>query len=151
MAHTTYDGLPISEEPPHGASVVVRSQSPGGTRFLLLHRAHHGPDYEGEWAWTPPSGARQPGEGVREAALRELAEEAGPHIAALGDLMSALPGGNGEWARFLLEVPWGTPVDLIDAEHDRWEWMTLEEALRRCLPDQVADTIRCASTMPAAT
>jgi 8-oxo-dGTP pyrophosphatase MutT (NUDIX family) len=40
---------------------------------LLLHRAHHGPDFAGDWAWTFPAGCRQPGERVYLSVLRELA------------------------------------------------------------------------------
>jgi hypothetical protein len=45
---TTWDGEPISHERPHGATIVVASRSPHGWRYLLLHRAHHGPDYDGD-------------------------------------------------------------------------------------------------------
>ncbi|WP_158630235.1 NUDIX domain-containing protein [Glycomyces terrestris] len=144
---TTHDGLPISQEPPFGVTVVVRAASPDGTRYLLLHRAHQGPDYEGDWAWTPPAGARLPGEGVGQAARRELSEEAGPDVAAFGATLRPFPGEAGEWARFLLDVPWGTPVELVDPEHDRWEWVALEEGLRRCRPEQVADALRVAADL----
>ena len=147
---TTHDGLPISPEPPYGTTVVVRAESPEGTRYLLLHRAHHGADFEGDWAWTPPAGARQPGEDVRQAALRELAEEAGPHLVALAEGLCPIAGGEGECARFLLDVPWGVRVELVDPEHDRWEWVSLEEGLRRCRPAPVADTLRVAAQHPSA-
>ena len=42
---TTWDGLPISEEPPFGATVVVYRHNGARLEILLLHRAHHGPDY----------------------------------------------------------------------------------------------------------
>jgi aminoglycoside phosphotransferase (APT) family kinase protein len=41
---TTRDGRPISDEPPFGATVVV---SRVRLEVLMLHRAHHGPDYTG--------------------------------------------------------------------------------------------------------
>ena len=69
---TTWDGLPISPEAPFGASIIVYRSGPQGIEFLLLHRAHQGPDYEGDWAWTPPAGARWPNEPVDECARREL-------------------------------------------------------------------------------
>ncbi|RII11930.1 dihydroneopterin triphosphate pyrophosphatase [Streptomyces sp. YIM 130001] len=145
---TTYDGLPINPEPPYGSTVVVRTKSPDGTRYLLLHRAHEGPDFEGDWAWTPPAGARQPGEDVREGAVRELAEEAGPHLAALASTLRPLPSTQANWAQFLLDAPWGTPVELVDPEHDRWEWVPLAEGLRRCRPERVADSLRLAAEQP---
>ncbi|KAF1047818.1 hypothetical protein [Xylophilus sp.] len=48
MTATTYDGQAVSPDPPFGASIVVYRKSPSGIEFLLLHRAHQGPDYEGE-------------------------------------------------------------------------------------------------------
>lgn len=74
---STWDGKPIAPDPPHGATVVVYRQTPTGPEFLLLHRAHEGVDYEGDWACTPPAGARQPGEEIEGCARRELLEEAG--------------------------------------------------------------------------
>jgi len=60
--YTTWDGEPVSRERPHGATVVVAAQSPDGWRYVLLHRGHRGPDWAGDWAWTPPTGSRKPGE-----------------------------------------------------------------------------------------
>ncbi|NUS58577.1 MAG: NUDIX domain-containing protein, partial [Streptomycetaceae bacterium] len=77
MPETTWDGLPIADDDPRGAGVVTRRPTGGGTEYLLLHRHHEGPAYEGDWAWTSPSGARLPGEPVLTGALRELGEEAG--------------------------------------------------------------------------
>jgi hypothetical protein len=31
----------------------------------------------------------------------------------------------------------------LDSEHDRFEWMRLEEAISRCRPQVVADGIAC--------
>lgn len=136
----TSDGLPVAQDPPHGAAVMVRR--PGamaaGDEYLILHRAHHGPEYDGDLAWTPPSGSRQPGEPVVAAALRELAEETGL-TAAPADLRAIdLSGG---WVRFLLEVPSGTAARL-DAEHDRCEWLPVAEAIARCQPATVAALAR---------
>ena len=74
---TTWDGLPISEEPPFGATVVVYRHNGARLEILLLHRAHHGPDYVGDWAWTPPAGSRLPDEPIEACARRELLEETG--------------------------------------------------------------------------
>jgi 8-oxo-dGTP pyrophosphatase MutT (NUDIX family) len=97
---TTWDGEPISRERPHGATIVVASRTRQGWRYLLLHRAHDGPDYDGDWAWTPPSGCRKPGEEITACAIRELGEETGlrerPWPVRVGDV---------DWAVFALEVP----------------------------------------------
>jgi 8-oxo-dGTP pyrophosphatase MutT (NUDIX family) len=139
----TWDGVPVAQDQPHGAAVVVRRPSvvAGGCEYLILHRAHHGPDYDGDWAWTPPSGSRQPGEPVVAAALRELAEETGL-TAAPADLHAI--DLSGEWVQFLLDVPPGTAVQL-DAEHDRFEWLRAAEAIARCQPAAVADGLRRAT------
>ncbi len=137
---TTYDGLPASRERPHGATVVVASQSPDGWRYLLLHRAHHGPQFEGEWAWTPPAGARFPDEDIAACAARELEEESG-----LRGMPKPLTVEDVEWAVFELVVPWGTAVVVDGVEHDRYEWLALDDACSRCLPAVVADSLRLAA------
>ena len=135
----TYDGLPIAPDEPFGAAIVVRC----GSEYLVLHRAHHGPGYEGDWAWTPPSGCRQPTEAVLDAALRELAEESGI-VAAPADLRAL--DLSGRWVRFGLDVPAGTQAR-VDPEHDRFEWADPEEAIARCRPDAVAAGIRLAESV----
>ncbi len=141
----TWDGLPVAQDQPHGAAVAVRRPAPqaSGYEYLILHRAHHGPDYEGDWAWTPPSGSRQPGESVAGAALRELAEETGV-TAVLGDLR--VIDLSGVWVQFLLDVPSGTPARL-DAEHDRFDWLPAAEVIARCRPAAVADGLRRAASV----
>ena len=126
---TTWDGEPVSREKPHGAAIVVAARSPAGWRYVLLHRGHFGPDWEDDWAWTPPSGSRKPGEDVGACAVRELCEETGLRA----DPRAVLTAG-ADWAVFALEVPWGTAVTVDGAEHDRFEWVTYAEACRRCRP-----------------
>ncbi len=144
----TYDGLPIAPDPPYGAAIIVRRAAAGDgqAEFLILHRAHRGADYEGDWAWTPPSGSRQPGEAVLAAALRELAEETG--LVAAGPDLRALDL-SGAWVRFGLDVPPGT-AGRVDPEHDRLEWVPIDEAVARCRPATVAEGLRLASSATAA-
>jgi len=143
----TWDGLPIAADEPYGAAVVVRRPTgPYGAaehEYLILHRAHHGPAYEGDWAWTPPSGSRQPGESVLAAALRELAEESGL-VAAPADL--AALDLSGRWVRYRLDVPAGSEAR-VDPEHDRLEWLPAAEAIARCRPVAVADGIAMAQSV----
>lgn len=128
----TWDGLPISAEQPHGCAIVVFQRVSAGLRLLLLHRAHNGSAYEGDWAWTTPSGARLPGEPVSACAQRELAEETGLtlplHPTACGRL---------DWAVYWAEAPHDATVTLLDAEHDRYEWLAPDEAFRRVAPHRV--------------
>jgi len=132
----TWDGLPVAADEPHGAAIVVRRpDGHGGREYLLLHRAHRGPHYDGDWAWTPPSGARLPGEPVLAGALRELAEETGITSAEPVPVDLSSP-----WAVFLAEVP-RTAAVRLDAEHDRFAWTPAGRALARCRPASVAANI----------
>jgi 8-oxo-dGTP pyrophosphatase MutT (NUDIX family) len=133
---TTWDGLPISPEAPFGVSIVVYRRGVQGVEFLLLHRAHNGPEYEGEWAWTPPSGSRLPNEAVGECASRELLEETGLTLP-----VQATDRGDGSWLTYFAEAGAEDVVTLLDVEHDRFEWVTLETALARCLPEVVGQSV----------
>ena len=132
---TTWDGLPISPDPPFGTSIVVYRRGVTGLDFLLLHRAHDGPTYEGDWAWTPPAGSRLPNEPVDVCAQRELREETGLALP-----LHFTGYGLDNWAIYYAEAGADQPVTL-DAEHDRFEWVTLEEALVRCLPVVVGEGV----------
>lgn len=132
---TTWDGTPVAVDPPHGATIVCWRVTGGTTEVLFLHRAHEGPDFEGDWAWTPPSGARMPGEDVFECARRELLEETGIAL----ELQPV--DTKTDWAVFMLEIE-GDQEMILDAEHDRHEWVELQEAILRCKPLKVADAIR---------
>lgn len=132
-AGTTWDGEAIAPEPPYGAAVIVYRHSGAATEFLLLHRAHNGPDYEGEWAWTPPSGARKPGETIDDCARRELLEEAG-----ISAVVNRTDVGLEDWSLYSVEVDESVDVRLADPEHDRHEWVTLDVCRERCMPQRVA-------------
>ena len=126
---TTWDGLPISEEPPFGATVVVFRNRGTTVEVLLLHRAHHGPEYAGDWAWTPPAGSRLPGEPIDHCARRELREETGLDLPPI-----LTDCGTADWPHYLARAPRDAAVAL-DAEHDRFEWVAADQAPARCLPD----------------
>jgi 8-oxo-dGTP pyrophosphatase MutT (NUDIX family) len=131
----TWDDAPIAREAPFGATVAVRR----GDEWLVLHRMHEGPDYAGDWAWTPPSGARLPRETLEECAARELREEAGLELP----LLRVEPPYDG-WGLFVAEAPLDAEV-VLDDEHDRHRWLPLEEAVALCRPDQVARGLRAAA------
>jgi 8-oxo-dGTP pyrophosphatase MutT (NUDIX family) len=124
----TWDGKPISPEPPFGCTVIVYRWQGTTLEVLMLHRASLGPAYEGEWAWTPPAGARLPGESVEACARRELAEEAGLVLPII-----ATDHGTTDWVVFVAEA-FDQQVVLHDREHDRFVWLRPEDALARCLP-----------------
>ena len=141
---TTWDGRPVATDWPRGVSVAVYRYVRGELEVLLLHRAHHGPEYEGDWAWTTPAGCRLPGEDVDACAARELFEEAGLTLA-----MRRFDDGE-EWARYLAEAPSDAVVTLHDPEHDRYVWVSTEEALRLGRPDPPLDALRAAVALVTA-
>ncbi len=150
---TTWDGVPITADKPTGSTVIVRRhRTDGEPEFLLLHRNANGPDYEGDWAWTAPAGCRQPGEAVYPAALRELAEEAGitgVHPWAVDLAPSPTRTGSSHWALFAVDLPADADIDLVDPEHDRYEWVGLAEAVRRVRPEHVGAAFPRVASTPA--
>ncbi len=127
----TWDGKPVSQEPPFGAMIVVYRWSDRRLEFLVLHRGQHGPDFEGEWAWGPPSGARSPGEAIARCAERELLEETGLDLS----LCRACPDSDA-WYVYLAEAGDGAEPRL-SAEHDRYAWLSLDDAAERITPEVV--------------
>ena len=142
---TTWDGLPIAPDNPRGAGVVVRRADGSSADFLLLHRHHNGPSYEGDWAWTSPSGARLPGEPILAGAERELLEETG--LAGLDLRPVDLSGG---WAVFAAAAPPAAPI-VLDPEHDRYEWLSHTEAVARLSPASVAHNFQRGAALPLPT
>ena len=124
-------------DPPSGATIVVYHRLPR-LEVLLLHRSALGAAYDGDWAWTPPAGARFPAEPIDHCAARELHEEAG-----IDGVPTRLTTSDDNWAVYLLEVPEDAIVEL-DEEHDRYEWVTPSEAQVRCKPAFVAASIGAA-------
>lgn len=139
---TTWDGLPVSREKPYASCVVVWRRVRARREFLLLllHRHHRGPEYEGDWAWTPPSGARLPGEDPDVTARRELREETGLALP----FMACARDPSDEVALYVAEAPTRCVV-VLDAEHDRYAWVSQENAVRACLPAPVAACLEIAA------
>lgn len=118
--------------------IVVYRCAPNGTEFLLLHRAHRGPHYDGEWAWGPPSGARYPGEAIDVCATRELREETGLRLP-----LQSTGIGAPQWPVYLAQAPLGATITL-SAEHDKHAWLPKAEAIRRIKPEVVRASFRSA-------
>jgi RimJ/RimL family protein N-acetyltransferase/8-oxo-dGTP pyrophosphatase MutT (NUDIX family) len=128
--HPGSDGIRAGDRP-YGAAVVVYRRVPE-VEVLVLHRAGLGPGHEGDWAWTPPAGTRFPAEPVDECAARELHEETGLEL----DLVPVGTDDDG-WATYRAEAPPHATV-VLDAEHDRYEWLPVAAATARCRPATVA-------------
>lgn len=125
----TSDGFDVSSERPHGAMVVVFRNTDSKTEVLLLHRA--GMPDSGDWAWTPPSGARFPGEELTACSERELREETGIVANIIPVLVNDV-----DWALYAARVEPGQTVFLND-EHDGFDWVSADDAIKRCLPEVV--------------
>jgi len=110
-----------------------------GDEWLVLHRAHEGREYGGDWAWTPPSGARRPGETLEECAARELREEAGLALPLV-----RVDSPIDDWGLFVAEAPPDAEV-VIDEEHDAFRWVPLTEAMVLCRPASVARGLAAAA------
>ncbi len=128
--------------PAQGAAVIVHRHAGDGREVLILRRTPSGPPSEneppdvGDWTWTPPSGSCLPGEPVGLCAQRELLEETGLVLP-----LRLAPAGSPQWWVFTAQAKCDARVILSDA-HDHFEWVKLEEALRRCRPIEVAEHIR---------
>jgi len=126
----------VAGEKPYGCSVVVWRNSERGREYLILHRrTPRGPGYEGDWAWTPPSGGRGRGEDPHASAARELREETGLELA-----IAPATVGDDQWAVYVGEAPPNAKI-VLNEEHDRFRWVSAEEAERLCLPAMVGESI----------
>lgn len=138
----TWDGLPVSPEPPYGAAVLVWARTPTGPLFLLLHRAHlESPDAR-DWAWGPPAGARLPGEEIAACAQRELREE-----TCLEAEIAPTEFGTPDWEVYGVELAVSGPV-VLSEEHDRFLWATVADVRALVWPDRVqVSLVRLAETL----
>jgi 8-oxo-dGTP pyrophosphatase MutT (NUDIX family) len=143
---TTWDGQPVSPEKPYGVTVVVYRRvvvyrwKPGRLEFLILHRSINGPDYEGDWAWTPPSGARHPGEDVDTSARRELFEETGLELTPI-----LTDCGTEDWWVYMAKALLSNQI-VLSVEHDRFEWVSPEMAVQKCSPEAVSQPLQRTAT-----
>lgn len=109
--------------------------------FLLLHRGQEGPDYEGDWAWGPPSGARYPDEPIDACAVRELLEETGLELP-----ISRVEMDSPDWFVYIAEAGQDTEVQL-SSEHDRYVWGSVDTLETSIAPDEVREQLLAAANV----
>ena len=120
---------PIPGPIPAVGVVCFRRDGPGAPEVLLIRRGK--PPREGEWSL--PGGRIEPGEAVRDAALRELAEETGVQARLVGliDVVDGLFGTAHHYVLidYLAEWVSGEPVAGDDAVEARFVPLAEVEAL----------------------
>src|SRR5436309_1174906 len=109
----------VAAEPPFGTTIVVYRRRAGEIEFLMLHRA-----LEGDWAWGPPTGARDQDENLNLTAARELVETSGMALP-----LERTRVGSWDWLVCMAEAPPDVTVLLSD-EHDRYAWLPASAALQ---------------------
>ena len=125
---TTWDGMPVAPENPTAVAIVIWRRAAGRREFLILHRHHGGPEWEGDWAWTPPAGARRPDEARASPPLASCGKR-----PASSSRSSRSPHETDAVALFVAEAHRGAKI-VLDAEHDRFEWVTLRGRARALRP-----------------
>lgn len=133
-------GGPAFGETPAVAAVAfvspaLRGPSCRPSRILLLRRS---PSVDHPGTWNLPGGIVEPGESDWDAAFREAAEEAGysetdPAWAGvpLGQIDRAFRGRQGLYPYTVFAYGLrGEPTPRLNAESDRWLWVSVGEALR---------------------
>lgn len=129
----TWDGLPISSDPPFGAVVVVHRRIKGDREFLLLHRCNKKEDER--WSWGPPAGARLPNESIEACVKRELFEETGLKLPC-----SLLSKADEDWYIYFAEANADCNIQL-SREHDRFVWLPEREAIIKSSPEIVQNQL----------
>lgn len=119
---------------PDCVHIIIVRQVEDGVRYLLLRRSEE--ILQG--TWQAVTGMIDPGETATQAALRELHEETGlvPSQFFYADFLETfyIPERN-QFFTSPLFVAWveNETVTLSPEEHDAYEWVSLEEALKRLI------------------
>ncbi|TVR11270.1 MAG: NUDIX domain-containing protein [Planctomycetota bacterium] len=123
------------------------SESKISAAGLLLRRWHGGTDGHWRWLlvqnrkrgeWGFPKGHQDPGESLRETALRECAEETGIALLSIHEppfeLVYALPSGK---AKQVAYFPARTSQErvVLSREHQAFAWLPRRDVRKRLIHD----------------
>ncbi len=108
------EGLFLSPTPPWGVSVLVLRNA---AEVLLLSKRDE---------WSPPAVTRLPDEPIASCAARALDE-----LTGLAMPMWPVPGIDPAWTVFVATTN-DQPIVRLSAGYDGYEWVSLDEARRRC-------------------
>jgi type II secretory ATPase GspE/PulE/Tfp pilus assembly ATPase PilB-like protein/8-oxo-dGTP pyrophosphatase MutT (NUDIX family) len=129
--------------------VYVIHQSQEGWKVLLLRRAH---DTRCPGTWETVHGTIEPGEEPEQAAMREVQEETGLKVDRLYSI-TVQPFYLPKRHVVMLGVGFAAFVKsmdvTLDREHDRAEWLTVDDALDRYHWPRERDGLRDAMTLLA--
>ena len=135
---------PAAKTPPadgitHAGGVLFRGRG-SRTRYLLVEESHN-PGY-----WVLPKGHREPGETLRETAVREVREECGVWARIAGELGAVTFGSGNDTVRtqfFLMRYAGRARPRDADRRH---RWLTLEDACAAATYIETRELLRRADT-----
>jgi 8-oxo-dGTP pyrophosphatase MutT (NUDIX family) len=126
--------------------VVARPLHGGGLEIVIC-------ESRGRRVWGLPKGTPEPGEALLQTALREVLEETGLEVEAVGELGSIdywfAQGGARvhKYVHFWLMNPVGGDVANHDREFDAVEWVEIDRAVERLTYESDRDIARRAAAL----
>jgi len=144
MIETTWDGLAVARDKPYGASILVWRRARGGPRV----------------AGSPSRSSRarlRRGLGLDATGRRASARRGSPPLCRArtprGDGPHAPTDRDGSRQRRVAAVrrrgAAGCGEVRLDDEHDRYEWLSLDDAAARCFPSFVGESFSAvAASLP---
>jgi 8-oxo-dGTP diphosphatase len=116
----------VNTPKPYALSVSALIRNAAGA-ILFVRRASHSRWHPG--SWELPGGKPDPGEGIQDTVLREVAEETGLQIRL--DSVAGTADFEHVQVRvavlFFLATPLGADSVRLGKEHDAWRWVTQGE------------------------
>lgn len=116
--------------------VVIRENNNGEKEMYVIHRPHHDD-------WSLPKGHVDPGEGMEEAALREVLEETGFRCEIIRELpVYEYMAPTHPSAVWMYEMHMLEDTGVVDNESDEGHWLTIEEAVEKVSYDTLQEYIK---------